>query len=266
MNAWKTPEAFDVKKAGVKYGKLEEVAYESSTTGSWRKCYVITPSNYDCSKKYPVLYLLQGIGGTHSEWLGGDPVTVIGNLTAEGKAAEMLVVMPNARACKNDQVPEDILGQSNIDAFDNFINDLREDLMPFINKNYSASTEWKDTAIAGLSMGGREALYIGFKMPETFAYIGAFSPAPGLLPDQRLGYPGQFSEEAFTIPKGGRKPELILICNGNNDRVVEAVPDKYHETLKNNGIEHVWYTIEGDHNFVVWRNGLYHFVQRIFRS
>lgn len=265
MKIWEAPEEFDMKKAHVKYGKLQEITYESSTTGTVRKCYVITPSNYDKSKKYPVLYLLQGIGGTHSEWLGGEPVTVTGNLTAEGKASEMLVVMPNARACANDEVPQDILGQKNIDAFDNFINDLKNDLMPYINKSYSVSTEWKDTAIAGLSMGGREALYIGFKMPDSFAYIGAFSPAPGLLPDSRLGYPGQFSEKEFTIPDGKRKPELILICSGNNDRLVGNVPEEYHETLERNGVKHLWYTIEGDHNFTVWKNGLYNFAQRIFK-
>lgn len=265
MNTWKTPIGFDEKKSGVEYGTLNGVTYKSITTGSVRKCYVITPPGYDTAKKYPVLYLLHGIGGTDSEWLEGNPVEVIGNLIAKGEATDMIVVMPNVRASADDSVPKDILSQQNIDAFDNFINDLKNDLMPFIKKNYSISTEWKDTAIAGLSMGGRESLYIGFSMLDTFAYIGAFSPAPGLLPDSSLNYHGQLKEEDLTIPSGNNTPKLVLICNGNNDSIVGTVATAYHEALEKNGVVHKWYTIDGDHNFVVWKNGLYNFVKRIFK-
>lgn len=266
MRAFETPVGFDTKKPLVKYGDLKENSYESATTGKTRKCYVITPADYTRSKKYPVLYLLHGIGGTHSEWLGGEPVNVIGNLIAEGKAPEMIVVMPNARASANDEVPQQILNQQNFDAFDNFINDLKNDLMPFIKKNYSISTDWENTAIAGLSMGGRESLYIGLTMSDTFAYIGAFSPAPGLLPYARLGYHGQFSEKEFTVPSWHKTPKVILICNGNDDKTVGTVPTTYHEALVKNGVEHIWYTMDGDHNFVVWKNGLYNFASRIFKK
>jgi enterochelin esterase-like enzyme len=265
MHNWDTPPGFDVKKASVKYGDLNEVTYNSTTTGTTRKCYVITPGDYDKSKKYPVLYLLHGIGGTNSEWLGGNPVNVIGNLISEGEATDMVVVIPNVRASADDSVPKDILGQQNITAFDNFINDLKNDLMPFINNNYSVSTEWKDTAIAGLSMGGRESLFIGFSMADTFAYIGAFSPAPGLLPDPKLAYPGQFRESDFVIPTGKKTPKLILICSGNNDSVVGNVPSIYHQVLEKNGVNHLWYTMNGDHNFIVWKNGLYNFAKIIFK-
>lgn len=265
MSIWCTPEGFDEKKLGIKYGKLEEATYDSSTTAAKRKCYVITPADYDKSKKYPILYLLHGIGGTHSEWLGGNPVEVIGNLVFEGEAANMVVVIPNVRACSDDSVPSQILSQQNIAAFDNFINDLKNDLMPFINKNYSVSTQWEDTAIAGLSMGGRESLFIGVSMLETFAYIGAFSPAPGLLRYEALGYAGQLDEKDFTIPAGKNIPKLILICNGNQDGVVGDVPETYHQALQSNGVNHLWYTMDGDHNFVVWKNGLYNFVKRIFK-
>lgn len=265
MSKWETPEGFDQKKENVKYGEILERSYESSTTGVTRKCCVITPPAYDKNKKYPVLYLLHGIGGTHKEWLYGDPEIVVGNLLATGQASEFIMVLPNVRACKNDDVPAEILSQTNFDAFDNFINDLKNDLMPFIEKEFSVSTKWEDTAIAGLSMGGRESLFIGFSMIETFAYIGAFSPAPGLLPYGMLNYGGQFQKDEFTIPKDKKKPKLILICNGNNDSVIKDVPTSYHETLVENGVEHEWYTLDGDHNFIFWKNGLYNFVQGIFK-
>lgn len=265
MNTWSTPAGFDAQNDGVKYGDLKEVSYNSTTTGTTRKCFVITPAGYDKAKKYPVLYLLHGIGGIHTEWLGGNPVNVIGNLIAAGEASDMVVVIPNVRAAANDSVPKDILSSENIAAFDNFINDLKNDLMPFINKNYSVSTKWEDTAIAGLSMGGRESLFIGFTMSDTFSYIGAFSPAPGLLPNSGLNYPGQFSEKEFVIPAGQKTPKLILICSGNNDRMIGDVPTTYHQTLEKNSVEHLWYTMPGDHDFVVWKNGLYNFVKKIFK-
>jgi len=261
-----TPTDFATKKSDVDYGKLEEVEYNSTTTGNVRKCYVLTPAGYSEEKEYPILYLLHGIGGTHTEWLGGSPQNIIGNLIASGEAKEMIVVMPNVRAMANDGTPSNILSQENIDAFDNFINDLKVDLMPFIEENYSVSTKWEDTAIAGLSMGGREALFIGFSMLDTFSYIGAFSPAPGLLPDTSLDYAGQFQEDEFTITEGDTIPKLILICNGQSDATIGTVPSYYHNTLTNNNVDHIWYTTTGGHDFTVWKNGLYNFVSRIFKD
>lgn len=260
------PYGFDTNKPNVKYGKLEEVSYYSKTTGATRKCYVLLPVNYSVSKKYPVLYLLHGIGGTDSEWLNGNPTAIIGNLVSENKASDMIVVMPNVRAAADDSVPKNIYGQENINAFDNFINDLNNDLMPFINSKYSVKTGKENTAIAGLSMGGRESLYIGFKNLDKFGYIGAFSPAPGLLPDSALNYPGQLTKEQFSIPKNSVNiPKLIMICCGNNDSVVKNTPNTYHQTLVGNKVNHIWYTIDGDHNFTVWKHGLYNFAKRIFK-
>ncbi|WP_160680372.1 alpha/beta hydrolase-fold protein [Clostridium sp. C8-1-8] len=265
MNIWETPIGFDEKKIDVEYGTLNDVRYESTTTGTTRKCFVITPAGYDKSKKYPVLYLLHGIGGTYTEWLQGEPVNIIGNLMAQGQCSEMIVVLPNVRTCAEEGVPKDILSKENIAAFDNFINDLKNDLMPFISKNYSVSTKWEDTAIAGLSMGGRESLYIGFSMLDTFAYIGGFSPAPGLLPYSELSYEGQLKEEKFNIPSSKKTPKLILMCNGNNDRIVGKVANTYHEVLEKNNVAHQWYTMDGDHDFGVWKNALYNFAKRIFK-
>lgn len=159
MDNYKVPYGFDTNKYNVKYGNLKEVSYYSKTTRTIRKCNVLLPANYSTQKKYPVLYLLHGIGGTHSEWLNANPTAIIGNLVAEGKASDMIVVMPNVRAAANDSVPQNILSKENTNAFDNFINDLSNDLMPFINSNYSVKQGRENTAIAGLSMGGRIIIY-----------------------------------------------------------------------------------------------------------
>ena len=265
MADFEVPYGFDTYKLGVNYGDMKEISYYSKTTGNTRKCYVLLPANYSADKKYPVLYLLHGIGGTDAEWLGGNPKEILGNLSKGGNISDMIVVMPNVRASYDDSVPENILGTENINAFDNFINDLNNDLMPFINSNYSTKEGRENTAIAGLSMGGRESLYIGFKEPDKFGYIGAFSPAPGLLPDNALNYSGQFTKEQFTIPQNSdNTPKLVMICVGNNDSVIGQSAQLYHNTLSDNKVDHLWYTIDGDHDFTVWKHGLYNFVKRIF--
>jgi enterochelin esterase-like enzyme len=119
------PSEFDSKKTGDVYGTLTEEQYYSTTTGTMRKCYVYTPPGYDPNVTYPVMYLLHGIGGTHTEWLGGNPNEILSNLINAGKAKPMIVVIPNVRAMNPDNVPSDVYGTKNVNAFNNFINDLR---------------------------------------------------------------------------------------------------------------------------------------------
>lgn len=260
------PEGFDEVKEGIVYGELKEISYDSKTTGTTRKANIILPPAYDENKQYPVLYLLHGIGGDHNEWLGANPVNVYSNLVAEGEAKEMIVVIPNVRARANDEGnPQDIYTLEHYKAFDNFINELRDDLMPYIEANYPVLTGKENTAIAGLSMGGRESLFIGCNMPETFGYIGAFTPAPGLLAYSNYGVSedGLFTKESFTLPEGSNN--YIMINAGSNDMIVSIWPETYHNTLSENGVENTFYVTEGGHDFVVWKNGLYHFMKEIFK-
>lgn len=266
-----TPQGFDTLTAAGDGWKRETVTYASKTTGADRLCHVILPAGYSSETSYPVLYLLHGIGGDHNEWLGGNPLEVVSNLVGAGEATEMIVVIPNVRAMKEDAVPQEVFGPVNIAAFDNFINDLRDDLMPFIAANYNIKTGRENTAIAGLSMGGRESLFIGFSMSDTFGYIGAFSPAPGLLPlsfpggGDRPTFPGQFTEEELKIPEGAPTPYFIMMCNGEQDEIVKFCTAGYEATLNKNGVEHLYYTMPGGHDFTVWKNGLYHFAKQIFK-
>jgi len=270
-NIYNPPEGFDAKKDGIAYGALTEVEYFSKTTDAARKCFVFTPNGYDPQIKYPVLYLLHGIGGTHTEWLNGNPNEILSNLIALGEAPPMIAVIPNVRAAHDDSLPAKIFSYKNLDAFDNFINDLRSDLMPFISANYPVSEKREECAIAGLSMGGRESLFIGFSLPDIFGYIGAFSPAPGLLPNSGSlpgsdeDFPGQLKLNEFTLPDNLKEKTFILICNGNQDGLIHDVPSLYHKALEDNGIRHVYYTIDGGHDFEVWKNGLYYFAKSIFK-
>lgn len=260
-----TPDGFDQAVSGRQYGEMNTISYYSTTTETTRKANILLPLNYSTDKKYPVLYLLHGIGGDHNEWNGANPKYVIGNLVAEGKAKDMIVVMPNVRARANDGMPSDMLSLDNFHAFDNFINDLRDNLMPYIKENYSILEGRENTAIAGLSMGGRESLYIGLTMQDTFGYIGAFSPAIGIFAyTGNVSEPGLFKKEDFKLQDQYNGNTLLLICNGDNDTTVYDNPQQYHNALTENGTKHIFYLTEGGHDFRVWKHGLYNFVRRIF--
>lgn len=249
------------KKSGGSYGTKTLITYDSATTGTTRKANVVLPAGYTGDKAYPVVYLLHGIGGDHNEWFSGKPVEIVGNLIAAGEADEMIMVFPNIRARENDAAAYELTVE-HFRAFDNFINDLRTDLMPYIESHYSVKTGRENTAICGLSMGGREALYIGLTMPDKFAYIGAFEPAVGVLPyDLEKGL---FTPETMTLPPEYINNTFIMIVKGQSDDTVGDSPLQYNNTLQKNGVPTTYYDMPGGHDFSVWNNGLYNFAKRIF--
>ena len=268
-----TPTGFDTKKPGVEYGEIKTITYFSTTTESNRNATIILPPKFDENKKYPVLYLLHGIGGNEREWLGGNPNEIINNLVAEGKTKEMIVVIPNLRARHRsvERAPE-MMSVETFREFDNFLNDMRDDLMPYIEQNYPVLSGRDNRAIAGLSMGGRSALHVGINLIDLFAYIGAFTPAVGVLPYTREA--GLFTKETLTLPReysGNRENRrntintLIIITKGSTDGVVGNNPAEYSNVLKENEIEHIYTVTDGGHDFNVWKNNLYNFARRIFR-
>src|SRR5436305_10529672 len=154
------PQGFDAKREGIDRGKLETIEYDSTTVGAKRKAQVYTPPGYSKDNKYPVLYLLHGIGGDENEWArGGAPDVILDNLYADKMAVPMIVVMPNGRASKDVTARDPIPKQS--PAFAAFEKDLLTDLIPFVEKSYSVKAERESRAIAGLSMGGGQSLNFG---------------------------------------------------------------------------------------------------------
>src|SRR4051812_48803120 len=177
------PKDFDKKRDGIDHGRLETVEYDSATVGIKRKARVYTPPGYSKDKKYPVLYLLHGIGGNEYEWTrGGRADVIMDNLYADKKAVPMIVVLPNGRATK-DFKKNPFQDQG---AFAAFEKDLLEDLIPFVEKNYSVKADRESRAIAGLSMGGGQSLNFGLNNLDTFAWVGGFSSAPNTRPATKL--------------------------------------------------------------------------------
>jgi predicted peptidase len=248
------PKDFDKKRDDVEHGKLETVEYDSKTVGVKRKAVVYTPPGYAKDKTYPVLYLLHGIGGDENEWRRGGADVILDNLYADKKAVPMIVVMPNGRASKDLTARDPIPKQS--PAFEAFEKDLLTDLIPFVEKNYPAKADRESRALAGLSMGGGQALNFGLKNLDTFAWVGGFSSAPNTRP---VG-------ELIKDPRAAaQKLKLLWVSCGDRDGLMR-ISKAFHDALEEKKVPHVWHIDTGGHDFAVWRTDLYHLAQLLFRD
>ena len=253
---------FSQEKPENQYGKLEKIRYYSVVSEDERVANVILPAGYDKSSPMPVLYLLHGIGGDENEWLGARPVETLGKMIAKGEASKMIVVIPNIRVHKHGTKEPGFFSRERFKEFDVFIDELQKSLMPEIEKRYSVATDRESQAIAGLSMGGREALYIGVKLCDKFAYVGAFEPAPGVLPYP--AEPGLLTKETATFPEEYKNSTYLLITKGTRDSVVGANPKTYADVFEANGVDPHFTELEGGHDFSVWKASLELFARRIF--
>jgi enterochelin esterase-like enzyme len=249
------PTGFDQLKTGIANGKIDTITYDSKTVGTKRKTLIYTPPNYSKSKKYPVLYLLHGIGGDEKEWLQGKPQAILDNLYAEKKIEPMIVVMPNGRAMKDDRAVGNIFDSLKVQAFATFEKDLLNDLIPFIEKNYPVLINRESRAIAGLSMGGGQSLNFGLGNLDKFAWVGGFSSAPNTKKPTEL-IPN--TEDAKN------KLKLLWISCGDADGLI-SFSKRTHDYLYEKGIPHIYYVEAGGHDFKVWKNGLYMFSQFLFK-
>ncbi|MGN1481266.1 alpha/beta hydrolase-fold protein [Porcipelethomonas sp.] len=250
------------EKSDVSYGTYEKVTFYSDVCNRDKSMNVLLPSGYTTDKKYPIMYVLHGYWGDEDALLDAGDVSlrlrqIIGNAIASGEAEEMIVVFPDIYA-SDTQDKCDGLNDKNNKAYDNFINVLTKEIMPYMEKNYSVKTGRDNTAITGFSMGGRESLYIGFSRPDLFGYVGAMCPAPGLTTDL-------IAEEDLKFDN--TSPYLLMVSAGSNDQVVWSTPSGYHDAMNNNSVTHVWhYVTDGDHGGYTIRPHIYNFVRAVFKA
>lgn len=244
---------FDTPRSDIPHGKLEMIEYDSKTVGTKRKMNVYTPPGYTKTEKYPVLYLMHGIGGDEKEWENfAHPEVILDNLIAEKKAVPMIVVMPNGRAQKDDRPTGNIMEAA--PSFAVFEGDLVNDVIPAIQSRYSTYTDREHRALAGLSMGGGQTLNFGFAHIDMFAWLGAFSSAPNTKPPQEL----------LPDPAKAKDFKLIMLTAGNKDGLLRF-NQGVHGYLKQNGITHIWHVDEFGHDPDHWKRAFYNFVQKLFK-
>ncbi|GAA4917870.1 alpha/beta hydrolase [Mucilaginibacter defluvii] len=247
---------FDTYQQNIQHGNIDTITYASATVGTNRKALVYTPPGYSKSKKYQVLYLLHGIGGDEKEWLnGGKPQVILDNLYAQGKLVPMIVVMPNGRAMKDDRATGNIMAPDKVAAFATFEQDLLNDLIPYIEKNYPAITKRESRAIAGLSMGGGQALNFGLGNLDKFAWVGSFSPAPNTRKPEEL---------VPDVEKAKKQLKLLFISCGASDGLL-SFSQRTHAYLDEKKVPHIYFIEPGGHDFKIWKNGLFMFSQLIFK-
>jgi enterochelin esterase-like enzyme len=264
----KPPQGFDKVRESIAHGTLERVDYDSKTVGVQRWMEVYTPHGYSKDKKYPVLFLLHGIGGNENrEWTrGGAANVIIDNLIADKKVEPMIVVFPNGNASTNTANT----GRGGRGGFGgggdpaalagdgwgkNFEGDLIKDIIPFIQSHYSVYADREHRAVAGLSMGGGQSLDFGLGNLDTFAYVGGFSSAPNtrtpevLLPDP---------------VKAAQMLKVLWISCGNKDGLM-TFSLRTHAYCKEKNVPHIWHVDDNAHDFNHWKNSLYWFAQQLFR-
>ena len=250
------PKGFDSLRTDIPHGKIDSISYFSKTVDTIRRTLIYTPPGFSKKNKYPVLYLLHGIGGDEKEWLnGGNPQVILDNLYAQGKIEPMIVVMPNGRAMKNDRATGNIMAPDKVQAFATFEKDLLNDLIPFIEKKYSVIADREHRAIAGLSMGGGQSLNFGLGNLDKFAWIGGFSSAPNTKPPAEL---------VPDVNAAREKIKLLFISCGASDGLI-SFSKRTHDYLQQNNVPHIYFIEPGVHDFKVWKNGLFMFSQLIFK-
>lgn len=249
------PDGIVALREEIPHGKLEMVEYDSKTVGTTRKMNVYTPPGYSQDKKYPVLYLLHGIGGDETEWQRfATPDRLFDNLIADGKAAPMIVVMPNGRAQQDDRAGGDAFKSA--PAFAVFERDLLDDVIPAIESRFSVQADREHRALAGLSMGGGQSLNFGLAHLDTFAWIGGFSSAPNTkAPEELISDPAKTREQL----------KLLWLSCGNKDGLIR-ISQRTQRYLKQNGIPHLWNVDANGHDPTHWKNNLYHFAQLLFND
>lgn len=253
--AYEAPaEGFDEPREDIPHGQVNEIEYVSSTVGNLRRALVYTPPGYSSERRYPVLYLLHGIGGDETEWQRfAKPEVLLDNLIADGRAEPMIVVMPNGRAQKNDRAEGNVFESA--PAFAVFERDLLDDLIPNIESRYSVEADRDHRAIAGLSMGGGQSLNFGLGHLDQFGWVGGFSSAPNT----------KAPEELMSDLENLREIKLLWLSCGTKDGLF-GISQKFHRELVESEVEHVWHVTDGGHDPVEWKEALYHFLQLAFRT
>jgi enterochelin esterase-like enzyme len=197
---------------------------------------------------------MHGIGGNEYEWTGYCHADVIlDNLIADGKAVPMIVVMPNGRAQTDDRIPENIFAAA--PAFAVFERDLLDDVIPAVESKYGVLANREHRALAGLSMGGGQAMNFGLAHPDVFGWVGAFSPAPNTKPPTEL----------LPDPARAKQLKLLWIACGNKDGLIN-ISQGVHAYLTQNDVPHVWHVSDAGHDAAAWKPNLYRFAQRLFRD
>ncbi len=263
----------------VPHGTISKIWYNSPVFGMQRRMYVYTPPGYEGNtKKYPVLYLLHGMGGDEDAWSSvGAAENILDNIIAKGLAKPMIVVMPNGNYNQSVSQNKQAVQTNFMEHFDEMAGKFEEsivkDIIPFIDINYRTYTNAQNRAIAGLSMGGGQATYAGLNNIEKFKWIGSFSGAfvvwPNVRPAPGVNDLNMDAVENSVFPdldaSVNGKLELLYLAIGSEDPLLEP-QNKFKNWLKDNDIHFENIETQGyAHVWSLWRMNLIEFASQLFK-
>ncbi len=247
----------------VPHGQVHIVSYYSTVRQAKADVWVYTPASYEQGKKrYPVLYLQHGGGEDETGWIRqGKTNLILDNLIAEGKAKEMIVVMANGTL----NVPGMKTGYSK-EGMAGFEQELIENVIPTIERQFRTLADRRHRAMSGLSMGGGQTFFVGLGHPELFSAVGIFSTGlfggiagSGKSFDAEATLPGLLSNAS----QYNKDLQLLYISVGEDDfRITHT--QKAVAGMKEAGLNITFETYPGDHEWQVWRKSLHSFVQKLF--
>ena len=253
----------------VPHGTVSKVWYNSPTLGTDRRMTVYTPAGYEKgNKRYPVLYLLHGMGGDENAWSElGRATQILDNLIAQGKARPMIVVMTNGNSDLQAAPGESSLGFTQPTTqlprtMDGSFETSFPEIVKFIDKNYRTIANKKNRAIAGLSMGGFHSMHISKQYPDMFDYIGLFSAA--IMPREDAKSPVYEDLERKLARQFAKKPALYWIAIGNTDFLYQANKD-YRKMLDEKNYPYTYRESDGGHIWRNWRIYLSEFLPMLFK-
>ena len=261
--------AFMDASTDVPHGAVAAVYYKSTAlNGRMRRMHVYTPPGYEMGgrEKYPVFYLLHGAGDNDDCWTSvGRANFIFDNLIAAKKAKPMVVVMPAGHTS---------MGRFTPGSSDEFLNDFANDVVPYVEKHYRVLTDRKDTALAGLSMGGGQTLNLMARHPEKFGYVGVFSSGVFGRPAGGAGGGGQpgngiedwAKEHAAALDSAGAKKGLKVLwfSTGVDDRLMATTKSTVEELTKH-GFKPQFQESAGGHTWINWREYLNIFTPLLFQ-
>ena len=253
----------------VPHGTVRRMWYNSPTLGMDRRLTVYTPAGYETGgKRYPVFYLLHGMGGDEEAWIAlGRTSQILDNLIAQGKAKPMIVVMTNGNAAQEAAPGESSLGfaapsMNQPKTMEGSFETAFPDVVKFIDKNFRTLANKKNRAIAGLSMGGFHSMHISKQYPDMFDYVGLFSAA--IMPGKDVKSPIYDDLEGKLKIQFAKKPALYWIGIGNTDFLYKANED-YRKMLDEKGYKYTYYETGEGHIWKNWRIYLTEFAPLLFQ-
>ena len=253
----------------VPHGTVSRIWYDSPALGLERRMTVYTPAGYETSgKRYPVLYLLHGMGGDEEAWISlGRTAQILDNLIAQGKAKPMIVVMPNGNASQEAAPGESSRGMvpptmQLPKTMEGSYEQAFPEIVKFIDKNYRTIKSKSGRAIAGLSMGGFHSLHISKQYPDMFNYIGLFSAA--IMPNKEVSSLIYENMEEKLKVQFDKNPALYWIAIGKTDFLYKA-NEEYRKLLDEKGYKYTYYESDEGHIWKNWRSYLTEFVPMLFR-